>query len=140
MPLSQAELFAIARRHSTAEAEGDLAGTLATLDPVPLYTFWPMGLQFSGMDVTRRYYEYFFATARGRIRNFVMHGEWLNDQGLAQEYTVTVGNADGSTTDHRILGILTFGETGLSGERLYADEELFRVLLGPIWNELVPIR
>ena len=34
-----------------------------------------MGQQFTGMAVTRRYYEQFFKSALGRIRGFVMHGE-----------------------------------------------------------------
>ena len=29
--------------------------------------------------------------------------------------------------------------TLLSGERLYADEEFFRILFGPLWSELEPI-
>ena len=130
------KLLDIARRHAAAEAAGDLAATLATLEAEPVYTFYPAQVGFIGMAATRRYYEHFFAYVLPRIQGYTLHGEWENDFGLAQEYTVVVRHDDGLAREHRILGILTFGPHALSGERLYASDELFRFLIGPLWNEL----
>jgi hypothetical protein len=129
-------LLDIARRHAAAEAAGDLTATLATLEAEPVYTFYPAQVGFVGMAATRRYYEHFFAYVLPRIQGYTLHGEWENDFGLAQEYTVVVRHDDGLAREHRILGILTFGPHALSGERLYASDELFRFLIGPLWNEL----
>ena len=130
------KLLDIARRHAAAEAAGDLAATLATLEAEPVYTFYPAQVGFVGMAATRRYYAHFFAYVLPRIQGYTLHGEWENDFGLAQEYTVVVRHDDGLAREHRILGILTFGTHALSGERLYASDELFRFLIGPLWNEL----
>ncbi len=129
-------LLDLARRHAAAEAAGDLEATLATLEPEPVYTFFPAQVGFAGMAPTRRYYEHFFAHVMPRIQGYTLLGEWENDRGLAQEYTVVVRQDDGRAREHRILGILTFGAHALSGERLYASDELFRFLIGPLWNEL----
>ena len=93
------------------------------------------------MDRTRRYYEHFIANVRARITGFEQHSEWIGPDGAVQEYSVSVTAPDvaGGIATYRILGILTFGETGLSGERLYADDAFFRILIGPLWDELVPI-
>ena len=56
-----AELTAIAHRHAAAEADGDLAATLATLEPEPVYELYPVGLRMTGLPLARRYYEHFFA-------------------------------------------------------------------------------
>jgi hypothetical protein len=133
------QLLGLAHAHAAAEASGDLEATLATLEPVPVYTFWPAGVGFTGMAATRRYYEHYFSYVASRIAGYTMHGEFESDAGLAQEYTVVVRHDDGRTREHRILGILTFGRTALSGERLYASEEFFRFLVGPLWNELRPL-
>jgi hypothetical protein len=33
-----------------------------------------------------------------------------------------------------VLAILTFGDEGLSGERVYADERLLRLMFGPAFD------
>ena len=45
-----AELTAIAHQHAAAEADGDLAATLATLEADPVYELYPVGLRMTGMD------------------------------------------------------------------------------------------
>ncbi len=63
-----------------------------------------------------------------------MLGEWINEQGVLQEYRVPVRYDDGPVRDFRIIGLLKFGDTALSGERLYADKELLRILFEPVWG------
>jgi hypothetical protein len=132
-------MLELAHAHAAAEAAGDLEGTLATLERVPVYTFHPAGVGFTGMAATRRYYEHYFSEVAARIAGYTLHAEFESEAGLAQEYTVVVRHDAGRTRDHRILGILTFGRKGLSGERLYASDEFFRFLIGPLWNELATL-
>ena len=139
MTAAPRSLLESARAHAAAEAAGDLAGTLATLEPVPVYTFYPAGVGFTGMEPTRRYYEHYFSYVAPRIAGYTLLSEFESEDGLAQEYTVVVRHDDGRTREHRILGILTFGPTKLSGERLYATDEFFRFLVGPLWDELSPL-
>jgi hypothetical protein len=126
----------VAHAHSAAEAAGDLGATLATLEAVPVYSFFPASREFRGMAATRRYYEHFFANVMPRIESYALHGEWEGPEGLAQEYSLVVRGDDGSRRTHRIVGILTYGREKLTGERLYASDELLRFLVGPLWDEL----
>ena len=139
MPTSLQQLVAVAKQHADAEAKGDLATILATMEGEPVYDLYPIGKRFSGMEKTRRYYEHFIAAAQHQIAGFELHNEFINDTGVAQEYTVMLKHPNGTPTRHRIFAILTFGKEKLSGERMYADETLLRALVGPLWDELVPI-
>ena len=131
-----AELTTIARQHAAAEAAGDLEGTLATLEPDPVYELYPVGLRMAGMARARRYYEHFFANVAPRITGYEMLGEWVNDLGVLQEYRVSVRCDDQQIRDFRIMGLLKFGAAALTGERLYAGQEMLRILFDPVWEEL----
>jgi hypothetical protein len=131
-----AELEVVAHRHAAAEAEGDLAGTLATLEAEPVYELYPIGLRMTGLPLARRYYEHFFARVVPRIAGHEMLGEWVNELGVLQEYRVAVRCDDSRLRDFRIMGLLKFGDTALAGERLYADTEFLRILFEPLWGEL----
>jgi len=138
MATTIAELTAIAHRHAAAEAAGDLAATLATLEPDPVYELYPVGLRMTGLALARRYYAHFFANVAPRIAGYEMLGEWVNELGVLQEYRLTVRYEDARTRDFRIIGLLRFGDTALAGERLYADTEILRILFEPVWGELEP--
>ena len=133
-----AELTAIAHRHAAAESEGDLAATLATLEPDPVYELYPVGLRMTGLPLARRYYAHFFARVAPRIAGYEMLGEWINELGVLQEYRVSVGYEQAPARDFRIMGLLRFGDSALAGERLYADTEILRILFEPVWGELEP--
>jgi hypothetical protein len=137
--LSRAQLTAIAHRHGQAEAALDLPAILDTLDPEPVYEFFPVGLGFRGAQAARRWYHVFVNEFMPRVTHSALHGEWIGDSGVAQEYSVQVRGDDGRIRSHRIVGILVFGETGLKGERIYAAEELLRLLAGSMWPELTPL-
>ena len=115
MAKTVAELTAIAHRHAAAEADGDLAATLATLEAEPVYELYPVGLRMTGLPLARRYYEHFFASVAPRIAGYEMLGEWINEQGVLQEYRVAVRYDDGRVRDFRIMGLLKFGDTALDG-------------------------
>jgi hypothetical protein len=137
--LSRAQLIAIAHRHGQAEAARDLPAILDTLDAEPVYEFFPVGLGFRGAEATRRWYEAFVNEFMPRVSDSALYGEWIGDTGVAQEYSVQVRGDDGRLATYRIVGILMFGETGLKGERIYAAEELLRLLAGSMWSELRPL-
>jgi hypothetical protein len=40
---------------------------------------------------------------------------------------------------HHVIGILTFGEDALSGERVYASERLLRSMFGPAYELTEPL-
>ena len=134
-----ARLTEIAHAHAAAEANGDLEATMATLEAEPVYDFHPVGLRMTGAKLTRRYYEHYFANVGPRIAGFQLLGEWVNELGVLQEYTVRYRYDDGREREFYILGLLTFGNEKLTGERLYADTEFLGLLFGPVWNELTPI-
>jgi hypothetical protein len=133
------ERIAIARAHAAAERRGDMEATLATLEPDPLYELLPIGRAFRGLDAARRYYEHFFASFRPIARASELLAEWANEKGVAQEYAIELRLADGTEERHRLVAILTFGEQKLSGERVYADDRLLRLMFGPAYDLAAPI-
>ena len=139
MTRSVDELVKVALRHSAAEGAGDMANTLGTLEANPVYELHPVGLKMVGMDSARAYYENFFNEVQPRILGYELLAEWIGEDGVIQEYRITYKPDGGVAKDYRIVGILTFGETKLSGERLYADEELLRIFFAPIWDKMVPV-
>lgn len=139
MTRSREELVEVAHRHAAAEAGGDLAGTLATLDPDPVYEFEPAGLLLRGLPAVKAYYEHFFATFQPRIAGYELRGEWLNDEGLGQEYWIDLRTPAGGVERHAVIGILLFGERGLRGERIYASDRMLRTMFGPAYALAEPM-
>ncbi|HEY8121867.1 MAG TPA: hypothetical protein VII78_11165 [Myxococcota bacterium] len=126
-------LVAVAKRHARAEAEGDLATTLATLEDDPVYELATLGISFRGKLAARTYYEHFFGTFQPWIAGFELVNQWASDEGLGEEYWLDLALPGAARERHRIIGILVFGETKLAGERLYASDGLLRVMLGPAY-------
>lgn len=133
------ELTKIALRHAKAEGEGDLARTLGTLEPDPVYDLYPVGLRLRGMEAARRYYEHFFAEVAPGIEGYRLVSQSVSETGVTQEYDMDVRIGDGPARRYRVLGVLAFGAEALSGERLYADTALFQFMFAPLWAELQPI-
>jgi len=131
--------IALARAHAAAERNGDLAGTLATLEDDPLYELFPIGRTFRGMAATRVYYDHFFSTFRAIARGSELHAEWVSDRGVAQEYTLRIRPPDGGDERHRVVAIFTFGTTALAGERVHGSERLLRLLFGPAFDLATPV-
>ncbi len=133
MSISREDLVAIAHHHAAAEANGDLAATLATLDPDPVYEFEPAGLLLRGLPAVKVYYQHFFQTFQPMIAGYEMRGEWLYDEGLGQEYWIDLRTPEGGTERQAVIGILLFGEQGLRGERIYAGDRMLRTMFGPAY-------
>jgi len=118
----------------------DLATVLATLEDDPVYELQPVGLVLNGMDLAKRYYDHFFTAFRPVVANYAMRGEWVNDVGLLQEYTIWTSTGPGGAIErHEVIGLLTFGRTKLSGERVYGSERLLRLMFGPVYDDGVAV-
>lgn len=133
------QLHAVALEHARAETDGDLETTLATLEDDCVYELQPVRRRLVGKDRARRYYEWFFANFMPRVDNYELRGEWLDQGGLLQEYTMWVRGDDGNVGRYDLIGVLTFGTDRLSGERLYGNEEILRLLFGPLYDETEPL-
>lgn len=133
-------LARMAFRHIEAEDRGDIEATLATFEEDACFELYPCGLRLSGRERIRRYYEHFFALARPRCTGYTVHGQAYGEHALTVEITVTVAYADGSTRDFRTVTVFPYGATALRGERIYADDEFFRVIFGPLLAEMEPLR
>jgi hypothetical protein len=127
-------LIAVAKRHAQAEAERDIATTLATLEDAPVYELATVGVSFRGKDAARTYYEHFFGTFQPWIAGFELVNQWVTDEGVGEEYWLDIAVPGQPRERHRIVGILVFGESKLAGERLYASERLLRSMLGPAYT------
>ncbi len=136
---THAELVAIAKAHAEAEGRNDLAGTLATLEPEPVYELQPVGRALRGMAAARLYYDHFFAHFRPLVLGYELRSEWVTDAALGQEYTITLRGPGGAPEHHAVIGILTLGERALSGERVYASERLLRLMFGPAYDLTEPL-
>jgi hypothetical protein len=134
MRANREALVAVAKRHAQAEAEGDLATALATLEGEPIYELATLGISFRGQAAARTYYEHFFGTFQPWIAGFELVNQWLTDEGVGEEYWLEVAPPGQPRERHRIIGILVFGASKLAGERLYASERLLRMMLGPAYE------
>jgi hypothetical protein len=139
MALTRSELIDVAHEHAAAEAGTDIDRVMVTLDPDPVYELQPVGLALRGTAAARTYYEHFFATFRPTVAGYELRNEWVTDEGVGQEYGIDVRAADGTVERHAVIGILTFGEAGLSGERLYASERMLRHMFGPAYELAEPL-
>jgi hypothetical protein len=133
------ELSAIARAHAESETGSDIELTLSTLEPDPVYELQPVGRVLRGMPAARRYYEHFFACFRPLVRGFTLRNEWVTDEGVGQEYVITLATPERGEERHHVIGILTFGKQALSGERVYASERLLRLMFGPAYDLSEPL-
>lgn len=134
MRLSREKGIEIAHAHADAEARGDLAATLATLDPEPVYEFQPGGRTIRGMEPVRAYYDNFFKSFQPKIASFELRSEWVTDEGLGQEFWLDVRTPEGSVERHCVMGILLFGERGLAGERIWASDRLLSLMVGEVYE------
>ena len=139
MALTTDELIAMAHAHALAEAEDDYDTVMATLEDDPVYELQPLNVAFRGRDAAKVYYDYFFGTVKPMIAGYDLRNEWANDQGVAQEYVIHFALPDGTKESHAVMAVLTFGTTALSGERLYASDRLYELLMGPAMDLAKPI-
>ena len=139
MPLDRDELVALARAHIRAEADGDVDATLATLEEPPRFEIHPLGVSFQGLHTVRRYYEWLLHEFVRRQRGTELRGEYVGERAVAREYTMHVELDDGRVGAFGVVAVLQAGDRLLAGERVYADPELARLMIGPALDDAVRI-
>ena len=88
----------------------------------------------------RSYYERFFGYCQPRVRGYELRSEWTMEGGVGQEYTLVVNDEDGAHRRYDLIGILTYaGGNRLSGERIYASDDLLHFFFGPLLEEARPV-
>ncbi|MCR9094327.1 MAG: hypothetical protein NXI30_08925 [bacterium] len=135
-------MYALGVRHATAEAEGDLEATMATLVDEPVYEFWPMGKRMIGTDAVLRYYEHLVSDFMPSQIGYEMISETVSAEALSQEFVIELRGEDGAPETHRVLGVLYAAQDGsglMGGERIWGSDEFLRRMIGPIWDELETI-
>jgi len=133
------KMAALGTLHAELEAKGDLEPLLATLAADPVYEFHPLRRRMRGDDRVRRFYEQFCARFLSLRHDFALISEWVSLDSVAQEYEISL-RVDGGIEQFRVLGILYARGDKLGGERVYASERFIRLLTGPLFDELEPIR
>jgi len=92
------------------------------------------------MDAVRAYYDYFFSTFSTFVAGATLRGESVAADGVVEEYTIWTKTGPGNALErHEVVGILTFGDDRLSGERVYGSERLLRLMFGPVYDISTPI-
>ena len=135
-------MYALGMRHATAEAEGDLEATMATLVDEPVYEFWPMGKKMVGTAAVLRYYEHLVSDFMPAQIGYEMIAETVSPDALSQEYEIEIRGEDGEPETHRVLGVLFAAKDGsgrMGGERIWGSDAFLRRMIGPIWDELESI-
>ena len=140
MGASLTKLISVAVAHAELESGTDLEALMGTMEGEPIYDLYPIGNRFQVWENTKRYYRHFFDVVQPAIQGFTPVSQSIGEKGVVEEYDIVVRHpGENATTTHRIIAMLTFGEERLSGERMYSDDKLFKLMFGPLWNELTPI-
>ena len=130
---------ATARAHAEAEGAGDMEGTMNTLGADPVYELLPIGRSCAAATPPARTTSTSSRTSRRASPATRMRAEWVTDEGLGQEYQVFIDEPEGRRR-FDIIGILLFGDDGtLAGERIYASDELFAMMVGPLLERAEPV-
>jgi hypothetical protein len=129
-----------ARDYTNFVSRGDQNGVFSILEPEPVFDLFPIARRFSGLLKTRRYFQYFFSEVQPRIQGFISRSELISEVGVGHEYDITIALPNSSApSSHRVFALIVFGPNRLLGERIYSDEKMLRMLIGPLWNSLEPI-
>jgi hypothetical protein len=140
MRASLTKLVSVAVAHGELETGTDLDALMGTMEGEPVYDIYPIGKRFQGWENTKRYYRHFFDVVQPAIQGFTPVSQAIGEKGVVEEYDIVVRHpGESETTTHRIIAILTFGEERLSGERMYSDDKLFKLMFAPLWDSLEPI-
>jgi hypothetical protein len=117
--------------------------TLATMEDEPFYELFPVGLRATGKAFARRFYTHYFSSFLPRM--VTVEGarpprRWQLDEGVLVETDMGLRADDGSVEVFAVAALILVGDTGVVGERVYADERLLQAMFGPAYDELDPIR
>jgi hypothetical protein len=127
--------------HHDAEDSLDVDATLATIEGEPIYELLPIGLRMVGREMARRFYTQYLPRRRDAVAvDGVAGGFHECDVGLFLDGVACFPTGDGRFSEPQAIACLLIGgETGVVGERLWADERYYRYLFGDVFADLEPI-
>ena len=127
----------LATRHARVESQRRLEELMETLVDEPLYEFLAQGLQLRGGARVRRYYQQFFEGYMSRVTGGRRLGQWGDERAVVREDEIEVEGSGGPEV-HRIMSILYVEGDRLGGERIYASDNVVRMMAGAMFDELEP--
>lgn len=137
--LTKNELLSLSARRFQAVGSKDLEATMAILVDEPVFEIFPANLRLSGQANVRRYYANYFAVASDRIGGEVVDA-FVSDNSVCLEMKMRYETAPGKVEHFRIIAVQPVEGERFTGERLYGDERLFRLMFPePIWSLFEPI-
>lgn len=139
LALSKDELLSLAARRFEVVGGKDLAGTMGILVDEPVFELFPANLRLSGQDNVRRYYRNFFDAVDGISGEVI--GTYVADNAVCLELKMLYRGIGGEVESFRLIAVQPVEGGRFTGERLYGDERLFRLMFPePIWSLFQPIK
>ena len=120
-PLDAEMMMAIIERHLAAEAAGDVALTMESVAPEPLYEFHPMGYRIASRDSVAELYRRVLPSQKQRTGVSIRRNLWFSAEGCAIETESRFNDETGR--EHVAANIVAFTfEAGLiKSERVFLD-------------------
>ncbi|MDB5723235.1 MAG: hypothetical protein JWP15_3853 [Alphaproteobacteria bacterium] len=120
-PLTGEEMMKVIERHLAAEAAGDVALTMETVAPEPLYEFFPLGYRITSRETVAELYRRLLPSQARRTGVSKRRNLWFNLQGCAIETESRFRDDIGG--EHVAANIVAFTfEAGLlKSERVFLD-------------------
>ena len=131
-------MLELATRHAKVESRRRLEDLMDTLIEDPVYEFLVQGLTLRGGARVRRYYQQFFDDYMSRVTGARRLGQWGDAAAVAREDLIEVKGAEGPEV-HRVMSVLFAEGDRLGGERIYASDNVVRMMAGEMFGELEPI-
>ena len=136
---SKDELLALSMQRFAAVSSGDLDATMAVLVDEPVFELHPAGLQLSGHADVLQYYKQFLASAGHAISGDIID-TFVSDSAVCLELRMTHGADDDTPEYFRMIAVQPVENGRFTGERLYGDERLFRLMFpNPVWSLFQPL-
>jgi hypothetical protein len=128
-------MLELATRHARFEGQKRLEDLMGTLIGDPVYEFPVQGLALRGGANVRRYYRQFFDDYMSQVTGARLVGQWADEAAVAREDAIDVDGADGPRLQ-RVMSVLFVVGDRLGGERIYASDEVVRMMAGTMFGEL----
>jgi hypothetical protein len=136
---SAEHLLAVTGRRVAAVQSGDLEAVMASLVDDPVFDFYPLGLRLAGPKPVRRYYERFLADVIPHSSGSLL-ATFVGENEVAFEFHSVVTLPGGEPEAFRLLAVQPVVGDRVAGERLFASERYFRLIVGEeLWTALVAV-
>jgi len=133
-------ILALAAKRFVAVDHGDVDACMSLLVDEPVFDLYPVGLRLSGQDNVRNYYSWFLAHG-AKLFMYDHVALYHGDDSISFELDIRYTPQDGEAETYRLLAIMSVEGDRFTGERLFGDERLFKVMFGePTWQMLTPIK